>query len=476
MSRDPLPSLLVALGVAALLVQVVPTAPGTVDDAWITARVADQVLAGNGPVFVAGERVEAFSDPAWLLLLVAGGAAGLAPLTVMLAGGVAGGIATVLLSAVLTARLAGAFDRRAGVAALLVGLSPHLAVSSTIGLESTLWSAGVTAATIAVVTGRGALAIGLLPWIRPEGTLLAPLLAGIGAARAERPLWWAAPAVVPWLALHGVRAAWFGTVFANPVTAKAYVPPLSALLANVDWVLRDGPAWPAALGAAALAVAAPPRRWERALPLAVALFLAGAFTRAMEWMPGDRILLPLWVAAAVAVATSELAWLRAAALAGALALPLTPFAARIRSYDDHNTLLPGTPSIAGARWLRERLPPGSTVAIRDAGAFAWALGPGIDIRETYPHPLTRRTLELGGPLPDLLVTTVRREDARATDYPQDQALLRRARWRHLGRLQQHFHRYYDVWAPPGSRLAPLPPSLLTPVDPPLRAREAASAE
>jgi arabinofuranosyltransferase len=42
------------------------------DDAYITFRVADQILNGHGPVFNAGERVEAVTSPMWLALLTAG--------------------------------------------------------------------------------------------------------------------------------------------------------------------------------------------------------------------------------------------------------------------------------------------------------------------------------------------------------------------------------------------------------------------
>lgn len=39
------------------------------DDAYITLRVIDNVLAGHGPVWNAGERVQTFTHPAWMLLL-----------------------------------------------------------------------------------------------------------------------------------------------------------------------------------------------------------------------------------------------------------------------------------------------------------------------------------------------------------------------------------------------------------------------
>lgn len=39
------------------------------DDGFINVRVAQQLLAGNGLVFNAGERVEAITSPGWVLLL-----------------------------------------------------------------------------------------------------------------------------------------------------------------------------------------------------------------------------------------------------------------------------------------------------------------------------------------------------------------------------------------------------------------------
>src|SRR5213075_2344091 len=42
------------------------------EDAYINLRVLDQVFAGHGPVFNAGERIEAATSPLWLGVLVMG--------------------------------------------------------------------------------------------------------------------------------------------------------------------------------------------------------------------------------------------------------------------------------------------------------------------------------------------------------------------------------------------------------------------
>lgn len=47
----------------------------TLDDSFINYRIVRQFQAGNGPVFNAGERVEAFTSPLWLTGLIAGDAA-----------------------------------------------------------------------------------------------------------------------------------------------------------------------------------------------------------------------------------------------------------------------------------------------------------------------------------------------------------------------------------------------------------------
>ena len=39
------------------------------DDAYIDFRVVHNILSGYGPVFNPGERVEAYTDPFWVLLL-----------------------------------------------------------------------------------------------------------------------------------------------------------------------------------------------------------------------------------------------------------------------------------------------------------------------------------------------------------------------------------------------------------------------
>ena len=42
------------------------------EDAFINFRIVDQIFAGHGPVFNAGQRIEAATSPLWLFVLVVG--------------------------------------------------------------------------------------------------------------------------------------------------------------------------------------------------------------------------------------------------------------------------------------------------------------------------------------------------------------------------------------------------------------------
>jgi arabinofuranosyltransferase len=68
------PSLALALLPVATLVVVGWDLRWVNEDGFIYFRVVDHLLAGDGPVFNAGERIEAYTSPAWLALLAVGAA------------------------------------------------------------------------------------------------------------------------------------------------------------------------------------------------------------------------------------------------------------------------------------------------------------------------------------------------------------------------------------------------------------------
>ena len=179
------------------------------DDAFIHLRVVEQVLHGNGPVFNAGERVEASTSPLWVLLLalvsaprIVGpekAAVGLALLST---------IGGVLLAAWGAGRLWRTDTDRGAVWLLPVGAGIVAVLApmwdfATSGLETGfgfLWLGGCFALLTRLLEPEGrwsafrnlALAASLGPLIRPEFALFtatfagAALLLGKGAAARSR--------------------------------------------------------------------------------------------------------------------------------------------------------------------------------------------------------------------------------------------------------------------------------------------------
>lgn len=449
-----------------------PSLWSTVDDAWITARVAQNLVAGLGPVFSAGEPVEAYSDPEWMLLLAAALRLGLDPYPVMVFVGLAFGAIVPVLSAWLTSTLAGRFDLRAGAAALICGASMHLAIVATNGLETSTWIAAVVAtcaASLSATTPRGWMVAGTLAgtlaWIRPEGPFVALAAACWALVVGRRNAIPFLASALPWVA--GIQAwrAWnFGTLVANPVTAKASADWARVLRKNLAYVDLDLGLWEVVAVVVLASLALPGDRRRRLVPVVLAFLLLTGMVRVEEWMPGARLLVPMWVLGAAAWCSADVrrAWLIAPVL-GAFGVLASPIGERARAYDERNTVLPGNQAGRAAAWLAEQVPAG-TVAMRDAGVVAYHLGPGYRVDETHPqalskpHPGGHPTRPARG-APDLLVTTLREPDAEDFVYKEDRMLFERREWRFLGRVEQHHRRYYDLWARPGSDLPELPPDL-----------------
>ena len=161
----------------------------TADDGFFNFRVVDQILAGNGPVFNAGERVEIYTSALWVAVLtVVHGALGFiaiewvaAVLSLMLA---VGGLAAATIGASL---LHGERDAIAvPVGALVFAALPPAWDYATSGLETGLsfaWLGGVFLGLVAAARNPAwaraqgwrpsrvdllAVAVGLGPLVRPD--------------------------------------------------------------------------------------------------------------------------------------------------------------------------------------------------------------------------------------------------------------------------------------------------------------------
>ena len=210
------------------------------DDGFINLRVARNLLAGHGPVFNVGERVEAITSPLWLYLIAAFGSTGLRLEYVAAYGG-------ILLSSVsfgvafLAARelWLSEFESGAEPFFLPLGLLVFLAVPVgwdyfSSGLEnglSYLWLSLVFGLCVRVSRWRlemprrslilaGTL-FGLGPLVRPELGLFAVFWLGLLAFQMRvRTLWLALGAALVAGGYQIFRMGYYGVLLPHPALAK----------------------------------------------------------------------------------------------------------------------------------------------------------------------------------------------------------------------------------------------------------------
>jgi hypothetical protein len=98
------------------------------------------------------------------------------------------------------------------------------------------------------------------------------------------------------------------------------------------------------------------------------------------------------------------------------------------------------------------------------------VGPELKVAELHGRALTRRHFE-GKPAdvgaytpvnPELIVTTVARKNARRMRYDNDRLIFNRAteEYRYLGRVQQHYHRFYDIYVRGDLAIPDLDPAIV----------------
>jgi arabinofuranosyltransferase len=319
----------------------------TTDDAFINFRVVDNLLAGNGPVFSAPERVEVATSPLWLFILA--GADAVVP-------GSAAAWASVVLGLLLTAtgvlfamlgarRLFAATPKRLMVpfGAVVFAALPPTWDFTTSGLETGLafgWIGlsfwGLVRWTQAEQPAAGRpvwlyVLIGLGPLVRPDFAIIAGLLllwlTVVGAGRWwQRGLGLLAAAVLP-VAYQIFRMGYYGLLVPNTAVAKessrslwgrgfTYLADLVA--PHMLWV-------PALLTVVLLALVLPRVGWRRREWSLVAVVLLAAAVHGLYVVRvgGDfmhaRLLMPSLFLALCPVASLPLsrarAWVSAALLA-----------------------------------------------------------------------------------------------------------------------------------------------------------------
>lgn len=478
-----------AVSAIVLAVRAAPSFWSVVDDAYISARYAAQLAAGHGLVYNPGQAIEGYTNLAWVLMTAAAIAGGV-DLHVFLPGlGLACALVAQGFAILLARRLGATHPIAATLPALLLAIDPNWAVASTNGIESSQFVAIVLAAAWATFAAAGGwrwpagLLVGAAALVRPEG-----LAVGLGLAacdlwlrrdRLGRPDTWAIAfgVVTVAVALFAWRWSTYGAWVPNTLAAKSFRDPGAAVLRNVWFYGNLGPYW---LGPAAGFVAALPGARHHPERIVTLLLAAGLFAvpmRVEEWMPGARLLLPVtalgFVLLGACAGVVPAAWRRLAGVAvgvyGAILLvgPLPDF---VRHYDSIHTAQPRNPAERAAAFVGAHLPPGAWLATRDAGVLAFWVGAHVKVAELHPRALTQphpdgRDADIRGYTPknpDLVVLTVQREHTRDVRYPQDRAIFRDLTepYRYLGRVEQHFHRYYDFYVRADLDVPELPAGLV----------------
>lgn len=300
-ARRPAVAALAAAAAALLLgLLVLDLRDFAVDDSFIFFRYADNLAAGNGFAFNAGEAPgEGFTSWAWLLLLAAARRAGASPLAAARLLGLLSHLLAAGMLYRLAKRLAGEGSAATGAAlAVAAGLllNYRLVAHSLSGMETALYGLAVTLLALVTVAALQAPADSLA-WlkvagaglaafaVRPEGLAAAglSLLALAIARRREllRPRPWllaTAGLLLPLALFLWWKTAHFGWPLPHSFYHKRIVHSVEygESLRQLGLFLRSY-GWLLLAAAAAAAAAARRGRWAVAYPPALFLPLAGLY-------------------------------------------------------------------------------------------------------------------------------------------------------------------------------------------------------
>ncbi len=224
----------------------------TVDDPYITFRYAANLLAGLGPVFNSGERVEGFTSPLHLLLSAL--LLSVAPAVDILFKAKCASLlfAFVMLAQThILAKRSGLTGWESVLAQALVALNINFALAGVNALETTLYGSILlwTLLTFHRELQRGqGWASGLLLFLaslaRPEALLLAAaltLVRGYWLRRMDRPFRfltaWLGAFLVPTILFEAVRFGYYRQLLPNTYFAKSQ-PLLVSLSRGAAYPLR----------------------------------------------------------------------------------------------------------------------------------------------------------------------------------------------------------------------------------------------
>jgi hypothetical protein len=402
MSRR-LSAVAVALACAAIVGLCVAFSGSLIDDAYIFFRYSDHLLAGHGPVFNVGERVEGFTSPLWLVLLAAGRWTGFRYESIVLVLGTLCATGAVAASWWLARTTVG--PRAALLLPLLLAVHPGFSMWAVHGLETPLFVLLVTAGGAVWFAGgsrsapiAGAL-LGLAFWTRPEGAVLVAVLAAGAVFRRQ----W--PRVVGLAGLFGAIAVpleigrwlYYGELVPNTFHAKTGGGG-TRLMFGLGYARRFVVAH--LLVAAGCAVAAGialgrARRRGGGVPAAVvdSIAMGVVWSLYVTWVGGDgfpgyRFWLPILPFAGLVAAWGLETLLAGRRAGGRLLAAATVTIALVTALSsipearlEHDSGREFTAKMTAAgRWLGDHAPPGTTLAVNYVGALPYHAGlPTIDM-------------------------------------------------------------------------------------------------
>ncbi|MEM6569913.1 MAG: hypothetical protein AAF957_15995 [Planctomycetota bacterium] len=207
------------------------------DDAFISFRYAENLIAGHGLVFNPGERVEGYTNFLWTVLIAAVMAVGLPPEPLSNALGIAAGAVLLALVARMGARERGWGDPLVWLAPLGLAANRTFAAWSTGGLETMLFALLLFAGLARFLEERerdaarplvSAVLLAAATLTRPEGGLAFVLAAAFFAIETLRSRPRALRPVLTWGLTYGAivgahlafRIAYYGDFVPNTFRAK----------------------------------------------------------------------------------------------------------------------------------------------------------------------------------------------------------------------------------------------------------------
>ncbi len=198
------------------------------DDAFITFRHSQQLVAGEGLTYNAGTRTLGTTAPLFALMLALPGMLGITPLTAALAIGITSDVLTGVVTYSLLAKRLG--RPTATTVLVLFALDPHIIRISVGGMESSLFL--FLSVCILGLLERNAIHPALLlasvcPYLRPEGVVLwmiclTHVLASQPKGQRHRSLAAILLAVALSLIPLALMYAYYGTVVPQSVIAKGH--------------------------------------------------------------------------------------------------------------------------------------------------------------------------------------------------------------------------------------------------------------